>query len=280
MQGAQATWLPDGRRLHLHHGPIDMIVDVKGAGREGALNRAVARFETLLEELVQDLPRLRAEVGPMPERETARIMVRAVAPFGPLFVTPMAAVAGAGAETVLRAICDGPGVGKAYVNNGGDVAFHLEPGQEITAAIVSHPPGKAKLRADDAVRGVATSGRVGRSYSLGIADSVTVLARTAAMADAAATLIANAVDLSGHPGIRRVPANELSPDSDLGTRQVTVEVGSLSATDIDAALMAGLNRANDFAARGLITAASLTLRGKTCLAGHTKMIEQKDLIHA
>ena len=50
------------------------------------------------------------------------------------------------------------------------------------------------------MRGIATSGWRGRSFSLGIADAVTVLAATAAEADAAATMIANAVDLPGHPG--------------------------------------------------------------------------------
>ena len=76
-------------------------------------------------------------------------------------------------------------------------------------------------------RGIATSGRHGRSFSLGIADAVTVLAKTASQADAAATIIANAVDLPGHPGIVRLPANELQPDSDLGARLVTRGVGAL-----------------------------------------------------
>ena len=74
------------------------------------------------------------------------------------------------------------------------------------------------IRSADGVRGVATSGWRGRSFSLGIADAVTVLARTGAEADAAATLIANAVDLPGNPAIKRIPAQELAPDSDLGAR--------------------------------------------------------------
>ena len=83
------------------------------------------------------------------------------------------------------------------------------------------------IDADDPARGIATSGRHGRSFSLGIADAVTVLARTASQADAAATIIANAVDLPGHPAIVRCPANELQPDSDLGARLVTRDVGAL-----------------------------------------------------
>ena len=92
------------------------------------------------------------------------------------------------------------------------------------------------------MRGVATSGWQGRSHSLGIADAVTVLARCAAVADAAATLIANAVDVD-HPGIRREPARVLDEDSDLGDRPVTVAVPALDPETIDAALDAGAHDA-------------------------------------
>jgi ApbE superfamily uncharacterized protein (UPF0280 family) len=85
------------------------------------------------------------------------------------------------------------------------------------------------------VRGIATSGWRGRSQSLGIADAVTVLARTAAAADAAATLVANAVDIE-HPSIRRLPARDVKHDSDLGERLVTVAVEPLPATAIARAL--------------------------------------------
>ena len=78
------------------------------------------------------------------------------------------------------------------------------------------------------MRGVATSGWRGRSFSLGIADAVTVFAGTAAVADAAATLIANAVDLPGHPAFARAPARRCDPQSDLGERLVTVDVGPLA----------------------------------------------------
>ena len=85
------------------------------------------------------------------------------------------------------------------------------------------------------MRGIATSGQGGRSFSLGIADAVTVLARRAADADAAATMIANAVDLD-HPAIQRRPAVRLDPDSDLGDLPVTVAVGDLSRSEVAAAL--------------------------------------------
>lgn len=280
MQGAQAVWLPDGRRLHLHHGPIDMIVGIEGAGRMAGFARAVARFDTLLAELVAELPRLRSPQGSHPKGETARIMAGAVAPFAPEFITPMAAVAGAGAETILRVITNGPGIEKAYVNNGGDVAFHIAPDQTMRAAIASKPPGHVTVRMADPVRGVATSGAGGRSYSRGIAEAVTVLAASAADADAAATMIANAVDLPGHPAIRRVCARELSPESDLGARLVTVEVGALSSGDVQSALDAGERYAQALRERGLIHAAYLTLRGACRTVGALPMIDKREAEHA
>ena len=110
---------------------------------------------------------------------------------------------------------------RAYVNNGGDIAFHSAQGARFRMAVAGLD-GAALGRIDvgfaDAAHGVATSGWGGRSFSLGIADAVTVLARTASEADVAATMICNAVDLPGHPGVGRAPADSLQPDSDLGAR--------------------------------------------------------------
>jgi ApbE superfamily uncharacterized protein (UPF0280 family) len=117
------------------------------------------------------------------------------------------------------------------------------------------------------VRGIATSGWRGRSFSLGIADAVTVLAATGAAADAAATIIANAVDLPGHPAVLRAPAVTLQADSDLGAIPVTTAVGPLTPGEIDAALAAGAARAEALRAEGLIAAAALFLDGAVRVVG-------------
>jgi hypothetical protein len=96
---------------------------------------------------------------------------------------------------------------------------------------------------------------------------VTVLADTAAMADAAATVIANAVDLPGHDAIRRIPACKLSPDSDLGELLVTQSVDHLLQPDILAALSNGMQTAQALMANGLIRAAALRLQGETQVIG-------------
>ena len=273
MTGPQTTFLPDGR-LHLNHGPIDLICQAWGPGPEvqTAYRRAIGRFDGLLEELVAELPALRAPnaalTGPI-----ARCMAAAVAPFRPAFITPMAAVAGSVAEAVLAAMVS-PAIPRAYVNNGGDIALHLTPGESLTAAISIGPHG-VTIRAEDPVRGIATSGWRGRSFSLGIADSVTVLARTASMADAAATMIANQVDLPGHPTIRRTPAKSLQADSDLGDIPVTVAVGPLTDTDIAAALTRGLAAAAAFRSRGLIDSAALFLNHQSRVLGALQLTERQ-----
>ncbi len=262
--------LPDGKRLHLQHGPIDLIVEAAGKGRQEAFARAVERFETVLEELVSELSVLRLQnVGiTSVQGAVARRMAVAVAPFFGTFVTPMAAVAGAVADEILSVITTTPEISKAYVNNGGDIAVHLGPGESFQAAIAASLPAKVTLAADMPVRGLATSGWRGRSHSLGIADSVTVLAANAATADAAATLIANSVDLPRHPGIERTPAIDLTPDSDLGNRRVTVAVPTLSASERANALNPGLAKARAYRDRGLIAAAYLVLQGEVSQTGH------------
>ncbi len=287
MGGAQSSYLADGQRLHLHHGPIDLIVGVDGAGRTAALARAARRFETVLDELVPELPVLRAPVTPATQvqGDIAAAMLAAVAPYSQAFITPMAAVAGAVGDAVLEAVADGAGIATAYVNNGGDVAIYLAPGEALTAAvaaIAADMNGRVSLTHASPVRGVATSGWRGRSQSLGIADAVTVLARSGAQADAAATMIANAVDLPDSPKISRVAARTLSPDSDLGARLVTVDVAHLSPGETAAALDRGQEFALACLDRNLICAALLTLGGQQRLAGSPALLtlSHKDPVHA
>ncbi|MEC3861249.1 UPF0280 family protein [Mesobacterium sp. TK19101] len=263
--GAQR--MRDGR-LRLIHGPIDLIVACQGAPDrvEAAYRRAQAAFAPVLSDLVAELPRLRAATGPGPTGAVARNMADTVERFSPAFVTPMAAVAGAVADHLLRCVLTPDhGLACLHINNGGDIALWTE-GPVLRVAICDDPTtgrivSHAGVGPGDGIGGVATSGWRGRSQSLGIADAVTVLAATAALADAAATLIANAVDVPGHPGITRVPANRLAPDSDLGDRLVTTDVGALSSSDKAAAVSRGQAVARDFANRGLIAAAYLSCQG-------------------
>jgi len=277
-QRAQIRMLPDQRRLHLQDGPIDLIVEAFGDSREvqRAYQAAAARFVNVLDELCAELPLLRAEAvpgGPSQNGKIARRMAAAVAPYASrTFITPMAAVAGAVAEEILETMTSTARLAKAYVNDGGDIALHVESGEHFVIGMVERPDrrslfGTATITSDEPIRGIATSGWRGRSFSLGIADAVTVLAESAAEADAAVTIIANAVDLPGNPKIVRVPARSLAPDSDLGDLLVTQDVGELSAEEVDCALQAGMAVAEGLAAEGLIHSAALHLSGETRVVG-------------
>ena len=275
MKRVQAALLPDGRRLHLHDGPIDLIIGADGeAGAIASAYRAAERrFETILDELCAELPLLRRPTGEKPLGAVARRMWQATRVLAAeCFITPMAAVAGSVAEEVLASMTGAAPLARAFVNNGGDIAFHLAPGMAYDIGLVSRPDQPAlfattRLRAEDPVRGIATSGWRGRSFSLGIADAVTVLAACASQADSAATFIANAVDLPGHPAIERVPARDIQPDNDLGARLVTRGVGPLQANEIAAALDAGVACARGCLAVGYMTAAALHLADDTRFVG-------------
>jgi uncharacterized protein len=274
----QVAWLRDGKRLHLQDGPIDLIVEANGstADLRAAYAAAVGRFTGLLDELCDELTSLRAAADPAVctlQGVVARRMHAAVAPYAAdHFITPMAAVAGSVAEEILGAMAQAASLDRAYVNNGGDIALHLTGGQRFSIGLLDRPDSfglmrNTAIRGSDPARGVATSGRHGRSFSLGIADAVTVLARTAAQADAAATIIANAVDLPDHPAIVRCPARDMQPDSDLGARLVTRDVGVLDEPDVLRALEAGAAKTRRLLSMGLIEAAVLHLQGETCVIG-------------
>ena len=234
-----------------------------------AYGAAEQRFDGLLVELVAELPLLRAPLGkefPSVQGSIARRMAEACWPHRAVYITPMAAVAGAVAEAVLAAMTAAAPLARAFVNNGGDIALHLTPATSLAIGVVRSlekavPEGEVTITYDMPVRGIATSGRHGRSFSLGIADAVTVLARNAPSADAAATLIANAVNIDD-PAIVRRPALDLDADSDLGDLPVVVDVGPLVHDQIAAALDAGLVRADAMRRAGLIEAALLTLAGE------------------
>ena len=280
MQPAAAYALPDilpnsrlddaPSRLHLNHGPIDLIIGVWGTpdNRRTALDAAKVRFTTILDELVSELPALRSEFNPDHDFQTpvARRMARAVEPIAGIgFITPMAAVAGAVSDEILDCMRQAAPLPRAFVNNGGDIAVHVEMGEQLTIGIVSRPDAPlpaidrhAKIEPESGIGGIATSGRHGRSFSLGIADAVTTLGANAAIADAAATIIANHVDID-LPAIARTPAHALDPDSDLGDRLVVTDVGPLTDHQTALALDQGTRIADDLCRHRTILGAHLQL---------------------
>lgn len=308
-------WLDGGQRLHLQHGPIDLVIQASGEPHEvaQAYQQAHECFQTVLTDLVAELDYLRSPLGARASvaasSSTTSSDTRSAGPLSGvlenhpiagcvaqrmvlaaqqfcnsyrdsdnerenIYLTPMIAVAGSVADHVLHAMQLGRSLRRAYVNNGGDIAMWLADGERFIVGICDNVDKtnvgtKVELQSRHKLGGIATSGWRGRSHSLGIADAVTVLASCAADADAAATLIANAVDLPESACIQRQPASALSPDSDLGNRLVTVAVGHLNEGQVTTALEHGSQRAKRLLSQGLITAAYISLQGKVIVCRDT-----------
>lgn len=266
-------------RLHLQHGPIDLIISADGPAEQvqRSYQCAVVAFNGVLDTLAAQLPLLRQELHSQQVEDAfdgpvARRMFLAARACCDLRVTPMIAVAGSVADHVLQAMRAVSGLERIHVNNGGDIALHLSVGRSSRIGVCHSPRSTERkntvvLQVSDAVGGVATSGWQGRSHSLGIADAVTVLARDAASADVVATVIGNAVDVPGLSCIERLPACELTPDSDLGRRAVTVNVPELTLRERHHALDAGARLARRLLQAGLMIGACLHLQGETRTVG-------------
>jgi hypothetical protein len=272
---AVAAFLSDGR-LHLQHGPIDLIIEANGDAKEISIayDAMAKRFETVLDELVLELKSLRQEVSVADNAKSpiAKRMIIAALKFNDEFVTPMAAVAGSVADEIVEIGWTSSSLKKLYVNNGGDIAFRVGSGEQVVVGVtksVIDPTliGRLHFSANSNVHGVATSGFGGRSRTFGIADAVTVVSSCAAAADVAATLIANHVSLGDHPQVKVIAANLIDESSDLGDRLVTSSVGNLTKQEIETALDKGEHRANELYAKQLISGAFLALRGSVRSVG-------------
>jgi len=178
--------------------------DVSSRAHELAL-----RFRLQVEHHIDLFPEFAATLTPMPDEILTPPIIRAMLAAGrTASVGPMAAVAGAIAEFVGKGLID-DGCNEVIVENGGDI--YLRRSTDCTIAVfagespLSNRVG-LKLGSDDMPAGICTSsGTIGHSLSMGMADSVTVLADSAILADAAATRIGNDVGNCKEPrdGVNR-----------------------------------------------------------------------------
>lgn len=286
-----------GHREHFQHGPIDLIIFAEGdpAVVADAHDQAWEMFQEVLPTLVTELGRLRQPVNPrLPNPLTgpvARKMWQACVEFSrDVYITPMAAVAGSVAQHILSAY-QIDGIDRAWVNNGGDIALHLVgPAQMrlglcadvLSAMAATGAPTIAALTSIQAgmgIGGVATSGWTGRSHSLGIADSVTVFAADACVADAAATVVANAVNVEDGSIVRK-PAHLLSDDTDLGDYLVTVDVPPLETQKVTRALQRGKAVAQTYVDAGLLECVVLVCQRQVMSAARAfHAVQEKALCH-
>ena len=256
-------------RVFLNYGPVQMTLMARAHGL--AMTEQLKEAAEYVIKLLADLAEVQdnaKDVSTLGEANLSayplslRLMVEAVLEAGDWTLTPMAAVAGTFADLAGDWLVE-RGASKVMINNGGDIAIRLL-GEEktklgltpsIEALGYSHV---LNLAADDGIGGVATSGFGGRSFTKGIASAVTVVARTARVADACATLIANHCFVED-PEILRMPAEQLDPNTDISGHLVTVKIGKLSPQTKKKALENGLRKAIELRAQGRIHGAVLFL---------------------
>lgn len=263
-----ATVLPGGNVL-AESGPMRLVISAsigKVVQTEAALRAAEQSF-AFLERVARHrrlLGRHFLETRDQITDPLALKMIDSVLQIGDEDLTPMAAVAGTIADEVADFLFQ-RGVTKVVVDNGGDVAVRADREEPITVGIrpdvndraVSHVIG---LDPDLQSHGVATSGLGGRSLTRGIASAATVVARTASVADAAATAVANASLLEDEMVWRR-RAEELDPYTDIAGLDITVKVGPLSEEKKSRAVSQAIRKAEDLVRREVILGAFVAVQG-------------------
>lgn len=251
-------------------GPSTVFIKGKRGGREIELDRAFVEGElrTLLGELREVLPVLKRKAGLIKNTralpEVARRMVEATQAVDGITLTPMAAVAGAIADVLLERILSEYRPDFLFVNNGGDVSVYSRDGEGFWVAlgdIEAEGRWRRLLWVSGLKRvGIATSGLGGRSFTMGVCDSVTVFAESGSLSDAAATFVCNATFLE-RACARKAKASDLDPLSDLGEEEVVLERRPLWPWEAEEALAKGLEAAWALKRRGVILEALLCLEG-------------------
>jgi hypothetical protein len=156
-----------------------------------------------LERYIAANPGFRDSLLPLAVSDTAPAIVRSMAAAGSAAgVGPMAAVAGAVCETVAAGVGDG---GRDLIlENGGDL--FIATTRERIVGIFAGEGGRGapfglRVAPDRTPIGICTSsGRLGHSLSFGDSAAATVVSRSCALADAAATAVGNRV--RGKHGVR------------------------------------------------------------------------------
>ncbi len=182
--------------FHTRYRETDLWIRARSNLEAEALE-AVLKYRRQLEEAISRHPELLHSLTPLPEDPLAPVivkrMIRAAREAG---VGPMAAVAGAMAQ------CVGENLERwsagIIIENGGDCYLNLQ--EAVTVGVYAGPDSPFRDRIALRFEGhrfplaiCTSSGTIGHSLSFGKADTVTVVAGDAALADAAATAIGNRV---------------------------------------------------------------------------------------
>jgi ApbE superfamily uncharacterized protein (UPF0280 family) len=255
--------------MFLEIGPASLVIIGEKDGKpwEFERERLVQKVKSILGEIREYLPVLKQKAYRIKNTkhmpDVPRKMVEAVKAIDEASLTPMAAVAGSVADAI-KDFLKNEGLDLVSVNNGGDISIFNKKGRGLKIDIGDIHTGESSpymLNIEQLIDyGLATSGFGGRSFTLGLADSATVIAATGAVADAAATFICNCTNTESDQVVRQI-ASEIDPLTDIPDDKVTIRIGKLNEEDILNALGNGLNIAANIKNQKHIYDAIVKFRG-------------------
>jgi uncharacterized protein len=182
--------------FQLDFGQTHLKITADISCKEAALNELMSNYN-LLVAYINKNPLFKTSYDPLNVNEDSPRIVKLMSESSKICnVGPMAAVAGAFSELIGQRIVT-EGAYDVLVENGGDIYLNLK--HSILVGIHSGPSPLSdkigfKVKPKDTPCGICTSSAtVGPSINLGKADSITVVAETAVLADAAATAVGNVV---------------------------------------------------------------------------------------
>ena len=169
------------------------------------------------------------------------------------------------ADTVADWLAD-QGAAVAVANNGGDVALRLAPGQSLRLRTVidlrtGETSQPALIQAGAGIGGICTSGLGGRSFTRGIAESVTVFAARANVADALATHLANCSFIDS-PRVASTLAVNLDPQTDIPELEVVTATDILPEEELHRAITQVLEEAGRQYSAGLLIRMEGSIQGR------------------
>ena len=255
--------------MFLEIGPTSLVIigEMDGKPYEFQKELLVEKVNSLLAEIREFLPVLKQKAYKIKNTkhmpDVPKKMVEAVKTIDEASLTPMAAVAGSVADGIKEFLRN-EGLDLVSVNNGGDISIFNKKAKGLKIDIGDIHTGESSpylLNIEQLIDfGLATSGFGGRSFTLGLADIVTVIAATGAVADAAATFICNCTNTESKQ-ITRKKASEIDPLTDIPDDNVTFKIGQLYKHDILKALDNGLGIAANLKYKKHIYDATIKLQG-------------------
>ncbi len=259
----------ENNKLYIENGPTNIIAEVFSSEKKEIYNFICEYSSKFLKDLSLEIETLKRPTDKNCfKSEIANKMFHATKLFLPNFITPMASVAGSISELLLLKVLEKFNINKIYINNGGDISLYISKNDKFNFSIGGDTSYIVEYSNTDGLGGIATSGWNGRSFSMGIADSVTVIAEKASIADAAATIICNKIDLKNSNKIKKAIANHLYEETDLNDKLITVSVEKLTEHEILQAIFNGKIIADYYISKNFIKTVIINLQNNILILGH------------